>query len=139
LGILLIASLARIVGAQGHAAHAGKLLGRNLGIFLVIKLLPEILVEPAAVHLGLGHDRGGHWAGKRGKRNGSDGKALHDSSPYPQVRRNSRRFLSSDTAKNPQSFNPHDKRVRRRPALQARAGSPLLGGPAGSFVGPVTS
>src|SRR5215831_366978 len=79
LGILLIASLARIVGAQGHAAHAGKLLGRNLGILLVIKLFPEILVEAAAVHLGLGHDRGGHWAGKRGKRNGSDGKALHDS------------------------------------------------------------
>src|SRR5690348_12971728 len=76
-GILLIAGLARIVGAQGQAAYTGELLGRDLGILLAVELLPEILIEPAAVHLGLSHNGGGHWARKRRKRNGSDGKALH--------------------------------------------------------------
>ena len=33
--ILLVTSLARIVGAQRQAAHAGQLLGRDLGILLL--------------------------------------------------------------------------------------------------------
>src|SRR5262245_6642151 len=62
LGILLVTGLARVVGAQGHAAHASELLGRDLGILLAVELLPEILVEPAAIHLGLRRRRSGHHA-----------------------------------------------------------------------------
>src|SRR5690349_5864971 len=61
-GILLVTGLARIVRAQRHAAHTGQLLGRNLGILLAIELLPEVLVEPAAIHLGLRRRRAGHHA-----------------------------------------------------------------------------
>src|SRR5262245_2719358 len=62
LGILLVTGLARVVGAQGHAAHASELLGRDLGILLAVELLPEILVEPAAIHLGLRRRRSGQHA-----------------------------------------------------------------------------
>src|SRR5512132_1134436 len=51
LGVLVVAGLARIVGAQRHAAHAGKLLGVDLRILLFLELVPEALVGLAAVHL----------------------------------------------------------------------------------------
>src|SRR5262245_44932617 len=61
-GVLLVTGLTRVVGAQGHAADAGQLLSRNLGILLAVELLPEILVQPAAIHLGLRCRRSGHHA-----------------------------------------------------------------------------
>src|SRR4029079_5560067 len=48
-GVLVVAGLARIVRAQRHAAHAGQLLGRNLGILLALELVPEALVRLAAI------------------------------------------------------------------------------------------
>src|SRR5215831_2534831 len=52
VGVQLITGLARIIGAQRHAAHAGQLLGRNPGIFLAVELAPEALVERATIHRG---------------------------------------------------------------------------------------
>src|SRR5205823_4525867 len=43
LGVLLVAGLARVVGAQRHAAHAGQLLRRDLGILIALELVPEAL------------------------------------------------------------------------------------------------
>src|SRR5439155_7936215 len=62
LGVLLVASLARVVGAQRHAAHAGQLLRRDLGIFVALELVPEALVRLAAIHLALGRHSPGHHA-----------------------------------------------------------------------------
>src|SRR5262249_46142146 len=62
LGVELVTGLARVVGAKGETAHAGKLLSRNLGILLAVHLLPEVLVETAAVHLGLRRRGSGHQA-----------------------------------------------------------------------------
>src|SRR5262245_46166448 len=79
LGILLVTGLARIVGAQSQAAHAGELLGGDLGILLAVKLLPEILVKSAAIHLGLRHHGDGHQTGCGDDAKGKNGtcKALH--------------------------------------------------------------
>src|SRR5262245_32919409 len=64
-GILVVAGLARIVGAQCHAAHAGQLLGRDLGILLALELVPEALVGLAAVQFALGRHGAGHQAEHR--------------------------------------------------------------------------
>src|SRR2546429_9300222 len=67
LGVLLIASLARVVGAQSHAAHAGQLLRRDLGILITLELVPEALVGLAAIHLALGDRSRGREHGKGNK------------------------------------------------------------------------
>src|SRR5712671_5095989 len=79
LGVQLVAGLARVVGAQGHAAHACQLLSGNLGILLAVELLPEILVQPAAIHLGLRQRRNGRQTGCCDNRKGKNGtcKTLH--------------------------------------------------------------
>src|SRR6476659_906192 len=82
LGVLLVTGLARIVGAERETAHTGELLSRNLGELLAVHLLPEILVQPAAVHLGLGQDWRGQRAGERGEGNNCDCEAFHVMSPY---------------------------------------------------------
>src|SRR5262249_32649326 len=79
LGVQLVAGLAGVVGAQGHTAHASELLGRDLGKLLAVELLPEILVKPAAIHLGLRHHGNGHPTrrGDGGKGKNGTCKALH--------------------------------------------------------------
>ena len=67
--VLVVASLTCVVGAKRHTAHAGQLLGRDLGILLALDLVPEALVGLAAVQLALGdRSRGGeHGKGNKGR------------------------------------------------------------------------
>src|SRR5262245_17912054 len=94
-GILLVASLASVVGAQGHTAYASELLGRNLGILLTVELLPEILVQPAAIHLRLRHRGSGRQTGRGDNGESKNGtcKTLHIGVSLSQQRWNSRRSL----------------------------------------------
>src|SRR4051812_28704322 len=62
LGVELVAGLARVVRAKRQPAHASELLSRDLGVLLAIHLLPEVLIEPAAIHLGLRRRGSGHQA-----------------------------------------------------------------------------
>jgi hypothetical protein len=50
VGIHIVARLARIVGAQRHAADTRGLFSWDIGKPLATELHPEIFVKPAAIH-----------------------------------------------------------------------------------------